>query len=280
MINAQSIAVRSTGTKRAFTVLELLLAVTLLSLITYALYSMFSQTQKALHANVSQTDVSEGARASLDLLVRDLEQAVPSKIFGMTNFIATRSALGGVIQQTLDANVNRTNLVQEIFFLTKFNRDFIGIGYRVTGVVGGVGTLSRFMITTNASQLAANNLLRAFNSAEGTNLQRVADGVIHLRVIPYDVNGRIQLLNATSPLDKNVRVINIRTLVMDPYPTDFSYSEGALPPYLDLEVAFLEPSAFEQYRSMPAPAQQGFLNRNLSKVHIFRQRIALHSAPQ
>jgi hypothetical protein len=68
---------------------------------------------------------------------------------------------------------------------------------------------------------------------------------------------------------------------MDPYPTDFYYVEGKLPPYLDLEIAFLEPSALEQYRILPTPAaQKSFLDRNLSKVHIFRQRIALHSAPQ
>ena len=61
--------------RRAFSVLELLVAVGLLSLIVLALYAMFDQTQKALHASIGQVDVMEGGRSAMDLIARDLARA-------------------------------------------------------------------------------------------------------------------------------------------------------------------------------------------------------------
>ena len=61
--------------RRAFSLLELLVAVGLLSVIVLALYSMFDQTQKALHKNIAQVDVMESGRLAIDLIVRDLERA-------------------------------------------------------------------------------------------------------------------------------------------------------------------------------------------------------------
>ncbi|HTH49636.1 MAG TPA: prepilin-type N-terminal cleavage/methylation domain-containing protein, partial [Candidatus Limnocylindria bacterium] len=61
--------------RRAFSLLELLVAIGLLSVIVLALYSMFDQTQKALHANIGQVDVMESGRLAMDLIVRDVERA-------------------------------------------------------------------------------------------------------------------------------------------------------------------------------------------------------------
>lgn len=61
---------------RGFTLLELLVAVSLLSVVVLALYAVFNQTQKAFRASLNQTDVGEAGRAAFDLLVRDLERSV------------------------------------------------------------------------------------------------------------------------------------------------------------------------------------------------------------
>ena len=63
------------ATRRAFSLLELMVAIGLLSVIVLALYSMFDQTQKALHKNIGQVDVMEAGRLAMDLIVRDIERA-------------------------------------------------------------------------------------------------------------------------------------------------------------------------------------------------------------
>ena len=64
--------------------------------------------------------------------------------------------------------------------------------------------------------------------------------------------------------------------------------ENSLPSYLDVELAILEPQALEQLRSLPyvptlsqdeQPAVK-FLKRQLTKIHIFRQRIPIRNAAQ
>ncbi len=51
---------------------ELLVTMTLLSLIVLALMAVFNSTQKAFRANVTQTDVLEGSRAAMDMIATDL----------------------------------------------------------------------------------------------------------------------------------------------------------------------------------------------------------------
>src|ERR1044071_4532805 len=59
----------------AFTVTELMVAVSLMSLIVLALYAMFNQTQKALRANEAQVDSTERGRGVLELVSREFESA-------------------------------------------------------------------------------------------------------------------------------------------------------------------------------------------------------------
>ena len=56
---------RRTG---GFSLLELMIAVGLLTVIIIALYAMFDQTQKAFRQSLNQADLSEGGRSALDLM--------------------------------------------------------------------------------------------------------------------------------------------------------------------------------------------------------------------
>ena len=60
--------------RRAFTIVELLVAISILTLIVFVLYGLFDQVQKALRSNVAQIDVHEGGRAGMELMSRVLRR--------------------------------------------------------------------------------------------------------------------------------------------------------------------------------------------------------------
>lgn len=64
----------------AFSLLEMMIAVGMLTIVVFALYSMFDQTQKALRQSLNQAELSEGGRAALDLVVRSVERAASPQV--------------------------------------------------------------------------------------------------------------------------------------------------------------------------------------------------------
>ncbi len=278
---------------RGFSVLELLLASSILSLIVFGLYQVFHQTQKALHANVTQVDVQEGGRAAMDFLVRDLEQTTSCNLSNGVNVWVNNSPVGRPITMTtLDTNVFRTNFFDDLFFLSKYNKDWTGTGYRVllanptngfasyTNFVG-VGSLWRYTATTNSMVLTSNNLLQAFVNASPTNMQRVTDGVVGLRLIPLDSFGRVQTTNPPNLATIPPWLISITTNRLDRLPVTFAYYTNALPAYIDLELAVLEPPTLDLFRSIPnAQSAANFLSQQAARVQLFRQRIPLRSSAQ
>ena len=62
--------------KGGFTLLEMLVAVSVMTLVIYVLYALFDQTQDALKKNASEVDVNEGKI----LAEHDAEEFVPPKI--------------------------------------------------------------------------------------------------------------------------------------------------------------------------------------------------------
>ena len=262
---------------RAFTVLELLLAVSLLSLIVFALYSMFDQTQRALRANLTQVDVQEGGRAAMELMTRELEQMSATQLAGCTNlFVGAYPTNAQVIQPLLVSNSYRTNIREQFFFMTRLSKDWIGTGYRVLFASNGVGTLDRISIATNVSKLTSNNLINAFFTTSLTNFQRVTDGVIHLRLLPYDAQGRLQVDGSAG--FRILKADNTAALIGD-LPLYFYYTNSAIPSYLELELGVIEPQTLQQLKSMPNPtAALTFLQLQASKVHLFRRRIPIRTA--
>ena len=80
----------------AFTLIEILVAVGLLSVIVLGLLAAFNQTQRAFRSSLTQTDLLEAGRAVADMMVRDVEQMTPSqlpdqwrnnRVFRATNFL-------------------------------------------------------------------------------------------------------------------------------------------------------------------------------------------------
>ena len=295
-----------------------MVTVGLLSFIVLGLLAMFNQTQRAFKSGMTQTDVLESGRATMDMLARELEQMTPSEgpdfVFGnvrrqATNFFAEptpgfagfQPGINPLMQELPGSGSRRTNLVQRFFFLTKLNQDLIGIGYQVIpdDANGCVGTLYRYSGTNarsgnvtvsanfvSAAQLAYQNSLRALPI---TNMNKIADGIVHLRARAYARNG-FPILNTNSVVFSNIFALTPRgpytnvhnTAVyrnaFDAEQAACYFMSNALPAYLEVELGILEPQILRRYRSIEtALAQRQYLTNHAAQVHLFRQRIPVRN---
>lgn len=252
--------------ERALTLLEMMVAMSLLLIIVLGLYAMFDQTQKAFRGSLTQTDVLESQRAAIDIMVRELEQSRPlSAAVGCTNFYTEVNPFVYPLQLPLNGGVTFATEIDSFFFLNTYQSNWTGIAYLIaptstnasdqTLFQNGVGTLYRYSLTTNGPTMNATNLLDGFITSSFSDYQRVADGAVHLRMRAYQSDGY----------------------------TNTAFTGTLLPVYVDLELAILEPRVVEQARSIPnAQAMQAFLKdiKQASKVHLFRQHIPIQTASQ
>ena len=203
----------------AFTLIEILVTISLLSIIVLGLFAMFHQTQRAFQSSMTQTDVLEAGRAVTDMLAREVEQITPSGrtannlCLQIVNAVPLTQPLPGT-----STNLQRLNLLHDFFLLTRENQTWTGIGYCVrtndatgrlwlpeTGPAShqiGVGSLYRFTQTTNVIHtngpyqgLASDpvQLFANFQTAcqPGSALisNRICDGVVHFRFRAFATNG-------------------------------------------------------------------------------------------
>lgn len=216
---------RRAGKSAAFTVTELMVAVSLMSVVIYALYSVFNQTQRALRSNESQIDTTERGRGVLELIARDMELARVGHVQAVTNFSTAMAPWGRIIQEDREPNsfvTDRTNVLHTVYFLTQKERGWRGIGYglylrnptneqHLEPTQWGMGSLYRYETVTNYG-LPTTNLFAEFarvapnamnpptaaNPIVVTNFNHIADGVVHLRVTAYDTQGHLMAFNTTN----------------------------------------------------------------------------------
>lgn len=104
----------------AFSLLEMMIAVSLLTVIIAALYAMFDQTQKAFRQSLNQADLSEGGRSALDLMVRTIERAASPQVDDALHLVVRpANATGYELVFAGDATqANRTQPLRfdELFF--------------------------------------------------------------------------------------------------------------------------------------------------------------------
>src|SRR5262249_4873965 len=138
--------------RHGFTVIELLLAVAIMTVIVIGLYTVFDHTQKALRGSMAQTDVLEGVRAATDLVGRELESAAYLPLANYTNFYVSRATNSQTVQLNglMGAPLFDT-VLQDVFFHTRLGDHWSAVGYWVgpaqltnqTGKIS-VGRLYRF----------------------------------------------------------------------------------------------------------------------------------------
>ena len=127
----------------AFSLIELMTAVSIMLVIIFTLYAMFNQTQKALRANITQVDVLESGRAASEMIGREIEQLAACQLAETTNLYVAMMPASPLtlmdVNQDLKQPPLRTNILQEFFFLTRQTNKWVGTGYRVMGALGAPG---------------------------------------------------------------------------------------------------------------------------------------------
>ena len=301
-----------------FSLIEIMVTVGLLTFIILGLLMMFNQTQRAFRTGLTQTDVLESGRATMDLVARELEQMTPSEapdfidVNGIrrraTNFFVEPSLVfppdntktfswkSPLVQELPGNTMSRTNLLQRFFFLSRLNQDWMGIGYEVVpdDENRSVGTLYRYA-ATNYPRGNFLGLSAQFLRTPVTNLNRIADGIVHLRLRAFAKNGYLITTNiltgtnASFPLRPIGPYTNLPNAVVygslsyNSSSVDFRqascyFMSNALPGYVELELGVLEPQVLQKYRSIDvAQVAQQYLSNHVAQVHIFRQRIPVRN---
>jgi hypothetical protein len=279
----------------AFSLVEILVAVALMSFIVLGLLLMFNQTQRVFNGGMAQQDIMESGRAVMSMVVADLQQVTPSQVPGTINFFARNSPLfNPPLRQGLPGTATlRANSIQTLFFVTQYNLDWTGIGYQVLEDSPGaacVGALYRY--TTNTTRPNASDLSRAFLNAppNSPNLRRIADGIVHFRVQAFATNG-FPLVPYPVGNPQATRPLCFRTNSYSPWtvfvkgatndaiaPENSYFVSNAVPAYLDFELGVLEPKTLERFKSIgDRNAQRAYLSNHAAQVHIFRQRIPIRN---
>ena len=286
-----SVARSRLASRRAFSLVEIMLAVSLLSLIVLALMTVFNSTQQAFRSSVTQTDVLEGSRAAVDLITTDLRGLTASGGYSNgavnvcsvdNNFnVSPRSLDYFPLQQGLigsGTGAQRTNVLNWCFLLGRENTRWIGVGYVVVATNNHpLYPLYRFYAETN---IAANPLalLNQFSNtvfaSQWTNLSHVMDGVVHFTVRAFDTNG-VWFTNGYSglqlPTVKN-------TVFYSQYLGEVGYHffSNSLPASVELQMGVLEDRIMQRAESIPVQtARSNYLSGQAGAVHLFRQRVSI-----
>jgi len=288
--------------RRAFSLIEIMVTVALLSFIILGLLAMFTQIQRAFRQSITQTDVLEAGRSVMELMTREIEQASPTHYPGpdlwgisfFTEFFHTNLA-NPLIQGLPGVSVprpTRKNLVQRFFFLSHVNQDWIATGYQVLfdDPNGYVGTLYRFSMTNPFRGGPFFAASRVWTNTPG--ISRIADGVVHLRVRPFAANGfplywnpislstnALYRTNSAYPAFKALKGTLVLNDALSPDGMGACYFfKDSNPASVELELGLLEPRITQRYKSIPlaAPAAD-YLSNHVAQVHIFRQRIPLRN---
>ncbi len=277
----------------AFTLIEVMIAVVLMSVIILGLMAMFSQTQRALRAGMTQTDALEGGRMATEMISRELEQIVPAYVntnavnrgVGQTNFYTVN---WNEFNQVLVANTAlRTNVLSDLFFVVHQNQTWTGIGYFVVpdSFLGGAtdpvpaGTLFRFETNMSTAQFANNpgGLFSGFDLARSgfavPTVSKLLDGVISFNFRAYDTNG--YWINPFLPGQIWKQSTNSSRF---PQRVDYHFTSNAVPAYVEFELGILEQGALDHYRSIPLYlAQTNYLGQQAGRVQLFRQRVSVRN---
>jgi len=183
-------------TRSAFTIVEMLVTLALLSLIVLALMTVFNSTQKAFRASLTQTDILESGRLAMGLIASDLATMTPSDsdavnfYSAVTNFgsyTLPASPVSPLLQGLTASSQLRTNVLESFFSLSRQNLNgqlsWVATGYVVSTNTtdGTLYPLYRYYMVTNVQAadpwwLYVNFITNSFtNSPPWSHL---ADGVV------------------------------------------------------------------------------------------------------
>jgi hypothetical protein len=288
----------------AFSLVEVLLVMALLSLIVLVLMTVFNSTQSAFRAGVTQTDVLEGGRVAMDLIVSDLKVMTPSGGYNTNLFensfdyplstvnfyVNTNSYINyQPLIQSLPGSMNneqRTNVLENVFMLSRQNlngRDsWVGMGYTVNAAnASPLFPLYRFY-TNSAASSDPYNLLNTFMVAiqagvfTNTGWSHLIDGVVDLRIHAFDVNGYQMTNSFNSGL--GINYTNVDPIFVPQWgETGIYFFSNTIPASVEVQMGTLEDRVLQRAESLPAQStvQSNYLSQEAAHVRVFRQRVLI-----
>ncbi len=259
---------------RAVTILELLVAVSLISFIILALYQMFDTTQTQMRRTVREVDKFESGRAAAELIKRDFAQMVAgnstagglaANFFAGTNFGGTDWSAGAFVMTNNGTNIVLQNTLQVAYFVSfdpaATPTNWTAVAYRVasstnpTTIAGyGLGTLYRWSV--NSNRFSTNLQNTYFSGPPVSSFQRIADNVVHFRV---------------TGITNGVAV-----------PVNGYLTNTSLPSHVEIELGYLDSRTAERARGMlpNTNAVRAALATNVANVHLFRLQIPIRPGQQ
>jgi hypothetical protein len=290
------------------TLIEILVAVSLLVVITGGLALMFGQTTKVFQQGTTQADVMEAGRAAFQYVTRDLAEVTANYRSNQVN-IEVAAAFSypynhvpapeeNIILGTVNG-VNVSPFFHNVLLVTERRKDLYLTGFWLSnsvhnaapaGETYGFGTLWIFKTNLPASTslyapdifnlaLKGRNATSTDSKPEGRSFPLI-DGVVHFRVIPYDTNG-YAFTNNTRNVANNLQAPGKGFVQPEGHlvwNSGYRFVSNAVPAFLEVEMAILEPRAVEVARGMPnETAARSYLLRNQEKIHIFRKQIPIPS---
>lgn len=296
--------------KGAFTLVEILVVLVLLSLIIFALMAVFNGTQKAFRASLTQEDTLEGGRAVMDLIAADLSAMAPSddpsniivdgnnEYVPNINFAAFEQSFSipfpptplfqSIITSPSGAEV--TNILENIFILGKNNINgvpsWVATGYSVATNLpdGTLYPLYRFYMTTNISSGLTGpeglfNIWAGFQYTNANSWSHLMDGVVRLTAQAYDTNGVLMTNGYSNPINNpyiSATSFHVRfARFAQDYNgvTDCYFYSNAVPASVQIELGTLEDRTLQHAESLSGIAQSNYLAGAAGNVHVFRQRV-------
>jgi hypothetical protein len=188
----------------------------------------------------------------------------------------------------------RTNILENFFILSRDNingRDsWVGTGYAVFLYLSTNTTplypLYRF--STNCSVNSANSPLSLYIGftnflATATNYSHLLDGVLGLRVQPFDSSGN--LIGGNS---QNVVTNAMQFSGETASDFDYIFYSNALPAMVEIELTTLEDRTLQHAESLSLTnefpwqnaIQWSYLMKSVGKVHVFRQVTSIPAGQQ
>ena len=277
---------------RAFTLVEVLVVVVLMSFIILALMAVFNSTQSAFRASITQTDVLEGGRAAMGLIKSDFESMTPSfgisnNTVGAVNFstVVVTGTNTPLVQSLAGSGYLRTNVLEEFFILTRQNTTWTGVGYVVnTTSANPINPLYRFSMSTNVLAAAGpaalyTYFMNAVSYAAWTNtsiMSHLMDGVVDLRVRAYDRNG-LWMTNGY-PFGYTNFARNVWFSGPAWGEVGFYMYSNTLPTSVEIQLGVLEDRTLQRAESIPdSNTRSNYLAQHACQVHLFRQRIPIRN---
>ncbi len=272
---------------RAFTLVEILTAVAITTIIVFALVSMFNTSIKALQTANRQTDIWEAARSTFGILKNDIGEVTTGGPIDRLNLFAANQPpliVGGFDFRLQDIFLlsQENNQFNFTAFLVGKDRDadpadagVMTLYYYRTNYSAVSGTIADLDQALRVPPLGVNKALAARDQylvdvANGITTNRavsvLAKGLVHLRIVAYAIDGRAftnsNLLTPPLPPD---HFIDADTVL---------FQGDMLPSSVDLEMFVLEPDRIAEYKSQGgAIARRNYLDKHVNSVQLFRTRI-------